>query len=64
LLEDTVPELMQYCELVAGHRDDNFVLKQLLQISSYLNLQNEAGRKSLSSLLRKWPEVLLDVTGT
>jgi hypothetical protein len=52
LLDISLPELVVFCQLLAKHKDNHFITKQLLLFSDLLDLKDEAGKKTLSNLLR------------
>ena len=53
LLEARLPDVAEAAELIETHASDEFVCAQLLQLAGLLDYSDEAGRRTLVSLLKE-----------
>ena len=47
-----MPDLPKFCELLHDCQTEEFVARQLLRVALFYDFSDEAGRRSLSTLLR------------
>ena len=51
-MDSLLPEITRFCELMIVYQEDEFVFRQLLGVSKYLDPSDEAGRRQLTQLYR------------
>ena len=51
-LDDIIPDIPHFCELLIQHLSTPFVLNQLLQLAGLIDLSDESGRRKMSGVLR------------
>ena len=54
-LDTLLVEITGFCELMVQYQSDEFIFRQLLGVSKFLDFQDEAGKVNIMKLYRECP---------